>query len=187
MSNQSHKPAQNLGRIASALLLLTAAMSTSAMSTERLDTHAPAQVQRQPAQVQEQAQPAQIERIYACVDDHGHRSFTDNGCSESRTRLPYHLDAQPSVDFSPLSQAERLALEEIATTSAQAQRKRQRQRETRAREASTRIASEQARCDEARAELKRLAHERRQGYSSKEHAALERREAIYKRARRVHC
>ena len=149
------------------------------MSTERVDTHAPVQAQAQP--------PVQIERIYACIDDEGHRSFTDNGCSESRKRLHYHLDAQPSVDFSPLSQAERLALEDIAATSAQAERDRQRRRATRARESAARMASDQERCDEARQELKRLARERRQGYSGKEHAALERREAIYKRARRVSC
>ena len=133
------------------------------------------------------APPRLAARIYACVDATGKKSFTDHGCASPEQRLPYQIQTPPTVDFSPLTPAERLALEDIASASAEAGRERARQRTRRQQEAAATAAHQDALCEEARRALKRLARERRQGYEVKDHAALERREGIYKRAKRVNC
>ena len=125
--------------------------------------------------------------VYTCTDQNGRKTFTDRGCKESEHLHAQAPSTQSFVAFPPLTQSEQLILEELAAATERAIAQRRGAQRLSQKKANQDQKRREQLCDNAKAELRALARQRRAGYDADEHAHLEAAKRKLNEQKQINC
>jgi len=147
-------------------------------------SHASSTIRSQQAAAEQYSHRAQI---YACTDQDGHKTFTDRGCSSQAHSQTQISTLSSFVEFSPLTKAEQITLEELAKATKQTITQRQREQRKAQRTAKQQQTVQHKLCNQAKQGLRKLARERRAGYDLEDYDRLQSREEQLTVQKRANC